>query len=140
MPGFPRAAARTLHELQMAAVSSEALRALGPAGGDLARMLDGVEAEALRAGTVTRAAALTAATTALRERPESLAATTVVLLDVAATSPAEDAFLAALVSAAGDVFAVVPAGDERTNRTLTHMGGVPADESAPFGRRRPILR
>ena len=133
MPGFPRAAARTLHELQMAAVSSEALRALGPAGGDLARMLDGVEAEALRAGTVTRAAALTAATTALRERPESLAATTVVLLDVAATSPAEDAFLAALVSAAGDVFAVVPAGDERTNRTLTHMGGVPADESAPFG-------
>jgi hypothetical protein len=36
MPGFPRAAARTLEELQLAAVDAHALRRVGPAGADLA--------------------------------------------------------------------------------------------------------
>ena len=114
MPGFPRAAARTLNELQLAGVTADALDQLGAPGADLGRLLDGVDVEAGRAGTVTRAAAFAAATRRLRESPEVLAATALVLLDVAIGSAADEAFVAALVDAAQHVIVLTPAGDERT--------------------------
>jgi ATP-dependent helicase/nuclease subunit B len=123
MPGFPRAASRTLNELQMAAVSSDALRALGPAGADLARLLDGVDREAERTGTVPRAAALAAAARALRAQPDALGATTLVLLDLAIASTVDEAFVAALVDAATTVIAVSPAGDDRAAAMYRRIAG-----------------
>ena len=121
MPGFPRAAARTLNELQLAGVTADALSQLGAPGADLGRLLDGVDAEAGRAGTVTRAAAFAAATRRLRESPEVLAATALVLLDVAIGSAADEAFVAALVDAAQHVIVLTPAGDERTAAAFARM-------------------
>ncbi|MEW6323347.1 MAG: hypothetical protein AB1635_19935, partial [Acidobacteriota bacterium] len=107
MPGFPRAAARTLHELQMAGVEAAALASLDGAGADLAALVDGAVREARRAGTVPRAGVFAAAARVLGERPGALGASAVILLDVALASPLETSFAAAIVEAASEVFATV---------------------------------
>ena len=121
MPGFPRAVARTLQELQLASVSSHQLRAIGRAGTDLATLLDRVSEDSAAAGAVSRSTIFTTAARVLREGGQRLTAT-VVMIDVAITSAAETDLVAAIVSAASDVFAVVPEGDLRTRHTYQRLG------------------
>ena len=66
-PGFPRAAARTLDELQMAEVPAPVLAAIDDAGADLATLLQRLQRETGKAGTVSRAGLWHAATARLRE-------------------------------------------------------------------------
>ncbi len=110
MPGFPRAAARTLDELQQAHASPRALATLDDVGPDLATLLERVEVEHARSATVTRAALIRAAAGALA----STRVPHVVLLDVAIGSKAERDVLEALAGAAASIFATVPSGDTRT--------------------------
>lgn len=124
LPGFPRAAARTLAELQLAGVSADDLEQLDDAGRDLGVLLTRAEDEAMRAGAVSRARVLEAAVTHLRESPALLGGSHVVLLDVAASSAADEAVLAAIVRSAPEVIATVPRGDERTLAVLRSLGGV----------------
>lgn len=114
LPGFPRAVARTLAELQLAGVPADRLTELDEVGRDLGALLTRARQEAARAGAAGRADVLSAAAERLRESPGALGATDVVLIDVAVTSAAEDALLVAIVNAARTVVATVPAGDERT--------------------------
>ena len=44
-PGFPRALARTLHEIRLAGVSAAQLSSAGPSGTDIARLLEHFEAQ-----------------------------------------------------------------------------------------------
>ncbi len=131
MPGFPRALARTLHELRLAAVSVERLAAAGVAGrnggaaalGDLARLLDRVEAELARAGVNDRAALFQLATTVWRTAPVRWAGLPLVLLDVTIDSTSERAFVTALVDRAPAALATVPDGDARASDSLRQLGG-----------------
>ena len=120
-PGFPRAAARTLDELQMAGVSPQALAAMDDAGADLATLLHRLQREAGKAGTVSRAGLWEAATVRLNEDP-ALELGAVVLLDVAITSRAEERFVAALVSRVPSATMTVPAGDRRTLAAVARLG------------------
>ncbi|MGE3276556.1 MAG: PD-(D/E)XK nuclease family protein [Vicinamibacterales bacterium] len=126
LPGFPRAAARTLAEVEHAGIGIEPLAALDGAGRDLGVLLGLAEEEAARAGTATRSDVLAVAARVLTDAPARLQADLVVLLDVSVTNVAEERYLAALVNAATEVFATVPAGDARTAEALARItGGAP---------------
>jgi hypothetical protein len=135
LPGFARAAARTIGELQLAGVDAAAMRAVTHVGPDLAALLARAAAEGAAAGAVTRADLLTAAAARLRADPDALPARAVVLLDVAVTSAAERDVLAALAGVATAMLATVPAGDIPTRTALLTSGGddttPSADEVAP---------
>jgi ATP-dependent helicase/nuclease subunit B len=121
-PGFPRAAARTLDELQMADVSLQGLAAMDDAGADLATLLQRLQREAAKAGTVSRAGLWEAATTRLIDDPALDVGAVVVLLDVAITSRAEERFVSALVGRVPSATMTVPAGDRRTMAAVDRLG------------------
>ena len=142
-PGFPRAAARTLDELQMAGVAPSRLASLDLAGADLATLLEGLTRESTKAGTVSRAGLWAAAAAALVEDQALDAETALVLLDVPITSVAEERFVAALLARKGRVTITVPAADRRTLAALARLGidvttppaGPAAHRAARGGRR-----
>lgn len=124
LPGFPRALARTLAELQQAGVEVASLAAVDHVGPDLAALLTRVQHDAERAGTVTRASTIRLAAARVRATPDALGARHVLLLDVAVATNAERALVAAVAGAAVTVCATVPAGDAATLAALTACGGV----------------
>ncbi len=129
LPGFPRALARTLAEVQQAGVGAPSLAGLKPAGADLAALLERVTAESTRAGTVDRATTLTIAAERLRADRATLGATHVLLLDVPVTTRAERAVVAALADAAVSVLATVPEGDATSLTIYLSAGAVEATDS-----------
>jgi hypothetical protein len=134
MPGFPRAVARTLHELQLAHVAPRRLRSVGRAGEDLATLMERVSRDAEAAHSASRATVFDTAARVLMADRDQLRGTHIVLLDVAVTSPAEEAFVAAVADVAAAVFATLPAGDERTHRIYRRLGGraaPPVDLASP---------
>ena len=122
MPGFPKALARTLHELRLAGVSPVQMAASGVAAADIGGLLARMEAELERAGVDDRAALFHVATEACTETTSTTSTTSssrvseqsLVLLDVAVNSRAERDFLAALVARSADTLVTVPDGDQRT--------------------------
>ena len=124
LPGFPRALARTLAELQQAGVDAGSLAAVAHVGPDLAALLTRVEREAERAGTVNRATTVRLANDRLRATPGALGARHVLLLDVALATRAERALVAAVAGAAVSVCATVPSGDAATLAALTACGAI----------------
>jgi len=128
LPGFARAAARTIGELQLAGVDAAAVRDVSHVGPDLAALLTRADAEGAAAGAVSRADLLAAAAARLLAEPDALPARAVVLLDVAVTSAADRAVLVALADVATALLATVPAGDVPTRAALHAAGG---DDAAP---------
>jgi RecB family exonuclease len=118
MPGFPRALARTIHELRLAGVAPGRVEATS---GDIARLLARVESEFERAGVSDRADLLTRAATACKTGTAPWVGRPIVLLDVPLDSPAERELIAALVARAPDALALVPAGDEAVLEWLTGL-------------------
>lgn len=114
LPGFPRAAARTLSELQLAGVGAERLRAVDRVGPDLAALLSRVAAQAARSGAIGRAELLDVATARVAASADVLPAPNIVLLDVAVTTAAERRLVAAIAAAAARLLVVVPEGDAAT--------------------------
>jgi hypothetical protein len=134
MPGFPKALARTIHELRLAGLSSHAGRrarpagpaasALGPADSpgagledDIFRLLARVEAQLETAAVSDRAALFAMATTAWREGLRWFGYP-VVLLDVPLNSPAERRFALAVVGHAREACVTCPAGDDATRLAI----------------------
>jgi ATP-dependent helicase/nuclease subunit B len=130
MPGFPRAAARTLTELQLAGVSADQLRRVGPAGEDLAALLERVTADGDIAGAVPRATIFRTAATVLRSTP-GLVRGGVLLLDIALTTAAEAELVAALADAATSTLSVCPAGDLKTEAAYVRLGAQRVVEDLP---------
>ena len=116
-PGFPRALARTLHELRLAGVEAEALATLPFGGPDLAALLEKFEAQFNSAKSSDRAMLFRVAT-------ESVAAGigAVVFLDVPLDSRVEFEFVRALMHAASDVLVTVPFGDLKALNRLKGIG------------------
>lgn len=153
LPGFPRAAARTLAELQLAGAEPAEVAPLAgvvagvrdaqpllagmaeSASADLAELLDRLTREAARAGTVGRAGILGAAAGALDQQPGAIDEADLLLLDVTVESAADANALVALVRAARSAFATVPQGDERTIAALHALTSAHPGASAKTARR-----
>ncbi len=121
-PGFPRALARTVGDLRVAAVAAAAVTGAGQAGVDLASLLEQVERELDDAAIADRARLYAAATAAAAS--DDALKFPLLLLDVPVSSPLEAAFIATLTRAAAAVFATCPARDVDALDALRAVGGV----------------
>src|SRR5688572_17275716 len=117
MPGFPRALSRTLGDLRLADVAPDRLSGHA-ANDDLRALLERAIEERLKAGAVDYATLLHTATTELQANRQLLSDKTVVLLDIAIASKAEEAFAKAVIEASKSAIATIPAGDVRTLESL----------------------
>ena len=130
MPGFPKALARTLHELRLAGMTSADVSQPGHGGSpasagaisDIARLLMRLELQLERAGIDDRAALFRLASGASDARHSRWTGLPLLLLDVTGDSRSELEFIAALVRQAPDVLATIPNGDEHLLRALTDLG------------------
>ncbi len=127
-PGFPRALARTLHELAMAGVDSPALRALPLGGPDLARLLQGFDEQFTAASATGRAALFTAAC----EGAGAVSRLPLLLLDVPMESPVEFELARQLIASAPETLITVPFGDLATLGYLETLG-TPVETLEPSG-------
>jgi hypothetical protein len=121
-PGFPRALARTLHELMLARVGPAALSSLPLGGEDLARLLERFEEQFAAASTTDRGALFEAAAEAAgtyRDFP-------LLLLDVPMDSAVEFEFATKLIEAAPDVLVTIPFGDLATLDRFKTIGLKPS--------------
>ena len=121
MPGFPRAVARTLQELRLAAIPAADIGGESPARDDLANLLRRFDAAFATMATADRADLLHTAARILQERPLR---GVVLLLDVGINDASEAALVAALAAGANATLATVPRGDHETRSRLESMGGV----------------
>jgi ATP-dependent helicase/nuclease subunit B len=138
MPGFPKALARTLHELRLAGVEPGRLAIghdeAGPsrpvhgrdvdANADIGRLLARVEDHLEHVGVADRAALFRVAAAACRDRQVRWATLPIVLLDVPLDSYAEREFVAGLVECSSGVFATCPDGDQFARDALLELGGM----------------
>jgi hypothetical protein len=128
MPGFPKALARTVHELRLASVGFQSL------DHDLARLLERFEEALSRAAVDDRAALFRAAAAACRNGSVRWSRLPMVLLDVPLDSRAEQEFAAGLIERAPAILATVPDGDRSALNALTALGGdvaIARDDALP---------
>ena len=118
-PGFPRALARTLHELRMARLPDSRLATLPLAGPDLDNLLGRFEACFASASSADRAMLFRTAADLLRQRR---GADLLVLLDLPLEHAAERELIASAVASARDSVATALAGDRGAVACLTAMG------------------
>ena len=132
MPGFPKALARTLHELRLAGVRPEGLLQGGAAEGDIGRLLERVESELESASVADRATLFRLAADASRSA-DRWSGFPIVFLDVPLDSRAERAFVGALVSRSRHGFATLPDGDDFARTAWEALGATVehAPDSAP---------
>ena len=136
LPGFPKALARTLHELRLAGVLPTQLDH-GPgddpvrpnpapagwsANADVGRLLARVEDLLDQAGVDDRAALLRLAAAACRAGAVPWAEAAIVLLDVPIDSRAERDLVAALVERSPQCLATLPDGDFFARTAFESMG------------------
>jgi CRISPR/Cas system-associated exonuclease Cas4 (RecB family) len=121
-PGFPKALARTLLDLRLAAVASGDLVRLPQSGTDLAALLDRVDALLEEAGASDRASLFEIATKALGSLITGWPPMPLLLLDVPFQSDIEAQFLWALIQKSPQVMITVPAGDASALRHLEKRG------------------
>ncbi|HKY07590.1 MAG TPA: hypothetical protein VJQ55_05090, partial [Candidatus Binatia bacterium] len=121
-PGFPKALARTLLELRLAALASRDLAGLPRSGTDLAALLDRVDILMSEAGAGDRAALFEAAARALASSLTAWPPMPLLLLDVPFESEIEARFLWALVQQMPQAMITVPAGDVSTLGRLESFG------------------
>ena len=121
-PGFPKALARTLLELRLAAVARDDLARLPRSGTDLAALLERVDNLLSEAGASDRASLFESATRALGSPVTGWPTMPLLLLDVPFASEIEARFLWALVQQSPQVMITVPAGDASAARRLETRG------------------
>jgi ATP-dependent helicase/nuclease subunit B len=121
-PGFPKALARTLLDLRLAAVASRDLTRLPRSGTDLAALLDRVDVLLNEADACDRASLFEIATKALGSPVTGWPPMPLLLLDVPFESDVEAQFLWALVKQSPQVMITVPAGDASAVSQLDKRG------------------
>jgi ATP-dependent helicase/nuclease subunit B len=121
-PGFPKALARTLLDLRLAAIASGDLTRLPRSGTDLAALLERVDTLLNEAGASDRAALFETATRALGSAVTGWTPMPLLLLDVPFASEIEAQFLWALAQQAPRTMISVPAGDSAAVSRLEKRG------------------
>ena len=123
LPGFPKALARTLHELRLAGITPDRLAVSDEAAADIGRLLARVDEQLDCAAVDDRAALFRLAADACRAGEVRWADLPIVLLDVPLDSRVEREFVAALAARSPDVLATVPDGDQSALDALIALGG-----------------
>ena len=123
MPGFPKALARTLHEIRLGGIGTDVLTGSGAAADDIARLLARVEEQLDRAAVDDRAALFRMAAHASAAGHVRWAKLPIVLLDMPLDSRAEREFVAALTAQSPHVLATVPDDDLFAREALAALGG-----------------
>ena len=121
-PGFPKALARTLVELRLAAIASVDLARLPRSGSDLAALLDRVDTLLNEAGASDRASLFETATRALGSPVTGWPPMPLLLLDVPFESEIEAQFLWVLVQQSPHVMITMPTGDAPAVSQLEKRG------------------
>ena len=121
-PGLPKALARTLLELRLAAVATGDLLRLPRSGTDLAALLERVESLLNEAGASDRAALFEIATAALDSLDIGWPPMPLLLLDVPFQSEIEAKFLWTLVQQSPRVMMTIPVGDVSAVAQLEKRG------------------
>ena len=121
-PGFPKALARTLLDLRLAAVPRVDLTRLPRSGSDLAVLLDRVDILLDEADASDRASLFRSATEAVNSPVAGWAPMPLLLLDVPFQSQIEGQFLWTLVERSPQVLITVPAGDGDAVREMKRRG------------------
>jgi CRISPR/Cas system-associated exonuclease Cas4 (RecB family) len=121
-PGFPKALARTLLDLRLAALSSGDVLQLAHSGTDLAALLDRVDILLEEAGAGDRAALFEAATGALSSALTGWPPMPLLLLDAPFNSEIEAQFLWAVVQQSPRALITLPAGDAAAANRLERRG------------------
>ena len=132
-PGFPRALARTLEELTLAAVRPAQLGQAGAGGPDLADILTRFDGQFEAVSTVDRAAFLGFAARAASDAHNPYARCRLLLLDVPLANRAELALVQALAQRAPASLATVPTGDVPTEEAFTPWADVETRDPEPHG-------
>ena len=122
MPGFPKALARTIHELRLAGVAPDRLTASGGAAADLGRLLARVEEQLDAAAVDDRAALYYLAGEACRAGQVRWTDLPILLLDVPLDARAEREFVAALAARSPELVATIPDGDDAARDALLALG------------------
>src|SRR3989441_2997081 len=122
LPGFPKALARTLHELRLAGISPDRLAVSDEAAADIGRLLARVEEQLDCAAVDDRAALFRLAADACRAGEGRWADLPIVLLDVPLDSRVEREFVAALATRSPAILATVPDGDQSALDALVALG------------------
>ena len=120
-PGFPRALARTLHEIALARVSPSRLRGLPLGGPDLARLLERFDEQFDAAAATDRARLFDAAA----EGAASIRGRPLLLLDVPLESEVEFDYARRLVESADGALITIPFGDLATLDRIKALGVEP---------------
>ncbi|HEX2243349.1 MAG TPA: hypothetical protein VHK27_08880, partial [Gammaproteobacteria bacterium] len=121
-PGLPRALARSLLDLRLAAVAAGDLLRLPRSGTDLAALLERIESLLNEAGASDRAALFEIATAALGSPDIGWPRMPLLLLDVPFQSEIEAKFLWTLVQQSPRVLMTVPMGDVSAVAQLQKRG------------------
>jgi ATP-dependent helicase/nuclease subunit B len=121
-PGFPKALARTLLDLRLAAVAAGDLARLPRSGTDLAALLDRVDTLLNEAGASDRASLFEIAAKALASPVTGWPPMPLLLLDVPFESEIETQFLWTLVQQSSRVMITVPTGDAAAVSRLEKRG------------------
>lgn len=130
-PGFPRAVARTLQELDDADLTADTVVGAGAAGADLAALMRRADEDAAAAGSVSRTAVYEVAAEQAAAGGEALDGVLIVLLDVALTAVAHEELVRALAARATSVVAVCAEADVRSRAGFARLGARPAEVAAP---------
>ena len=117
-PGFPRALARTLHELMLAGVGRPELERLPLGGPDLGVLLERFDEQFDAASATDRSALFEAASQAA----ETFSEYPLLLLDVPIDSAVEFVLVQKLIGAAPEAFVTVPFGDVVAYDRFTNAG------------------
>jgi CRISPR/Cas system-associated exonuclease Cas4 (RecB family) len=120
-PGFPRALAATLRELREAFLVSARVARAPRVGEDLAALLEEFEAQFAAAAAADRAELFRIAAEEVRSARSPWSGRPLLLLDVACDSPAERAFVAALLADASQTLITIPAGDESSLESIGRL-------------------
>ena len=129
LPGFVRAAARTLGEIRLAGILAEQLQGTGASGVDNAELLKTYEQQLAEASLADRAEIFQTATKAVLAGETRFVGLPLLLLDVAIEWNCEREFVRALLAAAPEALITVPAGDARTRNAFSELPS--AEELAP---------
>jgi ATP-dependent helicase/nuclease subunit B len=128
MPGFPRAAARTIAELRLEAVELPDLAATGAPGSDLARLMERYERELEDRSLADLSMLLRFAVEEIAEESHRFIGVPLVLLGLAIESRSHEKLLAALVEKSPDVLAAAITDDDRTLPALERIVGLRAQD------------
>jgi CRISPR/Cas system-associated exonuclease Cas4 (RecB family) len=121
-PGFPKALARTLQELRLAARTGGNLSAAPRSGQDLGALLERVDLLLKDTGASDRAALFAAATRAFGSAITRWPPMPLLLLDVPFDSEIETGFLRALIEQSPQAMITLPAGDVTAASRVEALG------------------